>query len=174
MVVCWLFQLVTSCLGAERAVVLKAGWQSWPTSFKRPSGSTPSPEPGTCPTAGGGETVDRGDRRDGTAAQSIAPATPATAGVARRLWALARLDSSRPHTCACRHHLACCCWPPNIAVAKGPFLHGYVHPGSIMTLTQSTCSVVKIEFSSHRAAVGMRGFAAASEGPRRRFSLVVH
>lgn len=60
------------------------------------------------------------------------------------------------------------------AVAKGPYLHRYVHPDGVVTLTQSTCSVVKIAFSSHRAAVGMRGFAAASERPRRRFSLVVH
>lgn len=47
-----------------------------------------TPGAGTCPTAGGGELrlfVDRVDRRLGTAAQSISPATLSTAGIARRL-----------------------------------------------------------------------------------------
>lgn len=103
--------------------------------------STPwlTPGAGTCPTAGGWAV----DRRNGTAGANIAPTTPATAGIARRLCHCAILGDS-----------VIFCDLDSTLVALAIVLGGRRRQRILNhSINQSTCSVVKIASSSHRAAV---------------------
>lgn len=151
-VVCWRFQPLSSCPAAGvRLYSRQAGQPVW--NF--PSARCSCRKPATVQRPAG-EAVDRGDRRDGTAAQNITPATPATAGVARRLWALGSGHLDLTHSLASQPLVGrCCCqmtlFRTHVCTYRQTVLCLFSAPPPV------TCSVVKIAISSHRAAVGMRG-----------------
>ena len=106
--------------------------------------------------------------------RAFAPGKLATAGIARRL------GSSSPGFCHRGHLdfvtlLTLASVGRRLTVANVPYVHvviiyTHVHTEGILALSHSRCSVVKIAFSSHRAARWDARPAHASDGQDQDFS----